>query len=200
MKSCIHIISVLAVLGCVTSADRRVTGAEGGRVEIKCPYQDGYQYRVKYWCRDSCGNKDVLIRTGKADTVVTAGRFYLINSVSAKTFTVWMNRLTLQDSGVYYCGVEDWGKDTLTKIHLSVIEAPTVSTRTIFPVTGFTDTTLTNTSPHMTDSTTTVKTCNAVLRLSIGAPCVCIMILIVAGVEIVTGLGRFKVKPSSAQP
>ncbi|MBN3306980.1 PIGR protein, partial [Amia calva] len=111
------------------SADRRVTGAEGGRVEIKCPYQDGYQYRVKYWCRDSCGNKDVLIRTGKADTVVTAGRFYLINSVSAKTFTVWMNRLTLQDSGVYYCGVEDWGKDTLTKIHLSVIEGCVQSRR-----------------------------------------------------------------------
>uniref|UniRef100_W5MVS3 Ig-like domain-containing protein n=1 Tax=Lepisosteus oculatus TaxID=7918 RepID=W5MVS3_LEPOC len=113
-------LSFSEVLGCVMSAERRVNGSEGESVEIKCNYPDGYQYKKKYWCRHPCGNKDVLIKTGKTDTVVSVGRFSLFDNVSSRTFTVTMSRLTLQDTGVYYCGLEQWGTDRLSKIDLRV--------------------------------------------------------------------------------
>nr|XP_015197690.1 PREDICTED: CMRF35-like molecule 5 isoform X6 [Lepisosteus oculatus] len=109
-------------LGCVTSAERRVSGSEGGSVEIRCDYPDGYQYKEKYWCRHPCGNKDVLIKTGKTDTVVSVGRFSLFVNISVRTFTVTMSRLTLQDTGVYYCGLEQWGPDKYTEMLLRVTE------------------------------------------------------------------------------
>nr|XP_015197682.1 PREDICTED: CMRF35-like molecule 8 isoform X2 [Lepisosteus oculatus] len=112
------------------SAERRVNGSEGESVEIKCNYPDGYQYKKKYWCRHPCGNKDVLIKTGKTDTVVSVGRFSLFDNVSSRTFTVTMSRLTLQDTGVYYCGLEQWGTDRLSKIDLRVRKAPAVPTVT----------------------------------------------------------------------
>ncbi|XP_069046371.1 CMRF35-like molecule 5 isoform X3 [Lepisosteus oculatus] len=130
MKSSLYILTLFIGLGCVTSAERRVNGSEGESVEIQCNYPDGYRYKEKYWCRHPCGNKDVLIKTGKTDTVVTVGRFSLYDNVSIRTFTVTMSRLTLQDTGVYYCGLEQWGTDGLSKIHLRVRKAPTVPTVT----------------------------------------------------------------------
>ncbi|XP_015197683.2 CMRF35-like molecule 5 isoform X2 [Lepisosteus oculatus] len=130
MKSSVHTLTLVTVLGCVMSAERRVNGSEGESVEIKCNYPDGYQYKKKYWCRHPCGNKDVLIKTGKTDTVVSVGRFSLFDNVSSRTFTVTMSRLTLQDTGVYYCGLEQWGTDRLSKIDLRVRKAPAVPTVT----------------------------------------------------------------------
>ncbi|XP_066559549.1 CMRF35-like molecule 1 [Amia ocellicauda] len=142
---------LLVVLGCVQS--RRVTGVEGGRVEINCTYEDGYQYYVKYWCREPCENKDVLINSVQADITVTAGRFTLTNYVSAMIFTVWMTRLTLQDAGIYYCGVEKWGKDIYGEIHLIISKAPTVSIlSTPGPVTVETTVTVTPTTEISTQA------------------------------------------------
>nr|XP_015197693.1 PREDICTED: CMRF35-like molecule 5 isoform X2 [Lepisosteus oculatus] len=130
MKSSLYVLTLFIGLGCVTSAERRVNGSEGESVEIQCNYPDAYQYKKKYWCRHPCGNKDLLIKTGKTDTVVTVGRFSLYDNVSIRTFTVTMSRLTLQDTGVYYCGLEQRGTDRLSKIHLRVRKAPTVPTVT----------------------------------------------------------------------
>ncbi|XP_069046368.1 CMRF35-like molecule 7 [Lepisosteus oculatus] len=128
MRPSVQIPSFLAVLSCVMSAERRVNGSEGGRVEIECYYPDGYQHKEKYWCRDPCWNKDVLIKTGKTDIEVTVGRFSLFVNTSVRTFTVTMNNLTLQDTAVYYCGLEQWGPDKYTKIIVSTdTRAPTVS-------------------------------------------------------------------------
>nr|XP_015197686.1 PREDICTED: CMRF35-like molecule 5 isoform X2 [Lepisosteus oculatus] len=143
-------------LGCVTSAERRVSGSEGGSVEIRCDYPDGYQYKEKYWCRHPCGNKDVLIKTGKTDTVVSVGRFSLFVNISVRTFTVTMSRLTLQDTGVYYCGLEQWGPDKYTEMLLRVTEhtqAMTVSIlSTSMPVTVLMDITKTAAMDSSTQS------------------------------------------------
>ncbi|XP_069046374.1 CMRF35-like molecule 5 isoform X5 [Lepisosteus oculatus] len=228
MKSSLYILTLFIGLGCVTSAERRVNGSEGESVEIQCNYPDGYRYKEKYWCRHPCGNKDVLIKTGKTDTVVTVGRFSLYDNVSIRTFTVTMSRLTLQDTGVYYCGLEQWGTDGLSKIHLRVRKAPTVPTVTPSAPGSVTEevtaTALTASSSQDTASSTTgdgneslsrslpdqtatlmqdhkvdLDRCRSVFRLSIGLPCVFILTSIVIAVEIITRLNSCRGKRSAAQ-
>nr|XP_015197696.1 PREDICTED: CMRF35-like molecule 5 isoform X5 [Lepisosteus oculatus] len=168
MKSSLYVLTLFIGLGCVTSAERRVNGSEGESVEIQCNYPDAYQYKKKYWCRHPCGNKDLLIKTGKTDTVVTVGRFSLYDNVSIRTFTVTMSRLTLQDTGVYYCGLEQRGTDRLSKIHLRVRKAPTVPTVTPSAPGSVTEevtaTALTASSSQDTASSTTAVEGNALLH------------------------------------
>ncbi|KAF4072431.1 hypothetical protein AMELA_G00262770 [Ameiurus melas] len=103
-------------------AESVFTETEGGSVDISCKYPDGYQYTPMYFCRDPCSYSDVLIKSVKADTFVSEGRYTARNTLSTRSFSVTIRHLTLKDSGVYYCGVDAWGKDKLTKVKLTVSE------------------------------------------------------------------------------
>ncbi|XP_053479901.1 CMRF35-like molecule 1 isoform X2 [Ictalurus furcatus] len=133
MQTFLRTLSFFQVLICMTmkiKAESVFTGTEGGSVDISCQYPDGYQYTPMYFCRDPCSYSDVLIQSVKADTVISEGRYTALNTLSTRSFSVTIRQLTLKDSGVYYCGVDKWGKDKLTKVKLTVSEAvPTVSTR-----------------------------------------------------------------------
>ena len=96
------------------------TGTEGGSVPISCKYPEGYQYASMYFCRDPCGYFDVLIKTEKADKVTSKGRYSILNTGSARSTSVTIKNLIVGDSGVYYCGVDKWGKDILIKVEVSV--------------------------------------------------------------------------------
>ncbi|XP_046727914.1 CMRF35-like molecule 9 [Silurus meridionalis] len=138
MQTFISTLSCLSVLICATlksKAESKFTGTEGGSVDIFCKYSDGYQYTPMYFCRDPCAYSDLLIKCKKADTFVSKGRYSAINTVSGRRFSVAIKNLTLQDSGVYYCGVDTWGFDKLTKVKLTVSKVvPAVST--FAPVSG----------------------------------------------------------------
>lgn len=115
----------LSVLICVTmksKAESDLTGTEGGSVDISCKYAEGYQYTPMYFCRDPCTYSNVLIKSEMADTFVSKGRYTAINTVSGRSFSVTIRHLILKDSGVYYCGVDKWGYDKLTKVKLTVSE------------------------------------------------------------------------------
>uniref|UniRef100_A0A3B1JKH1 Ig-like domain-containing protein n=1 Tax=Astyanax mexicanus TaxID=7994 RepID=A0A3B1JKH1_ASTMX len=96
------------------------TGTEGGSVEINCRYKDSYIYSKQYFCRDPCRYFDVLIETSKADIPVSKDRYSILNTVSARSVSVTIKNLSLTDSGVYYCGVDQWGSDILTEVEISV--------------------------------------------------------------------------------
>ncbi|XP_057213121.1 protein CD300H-like isoform X4 [Triplophysa rosa] len=118
-------------------------GTVGQTVEIRCPVPDEYKYTQKYFCRDPC--KHVLIQTERTDQVVSDRKYSVIFNMNAKTFSVTIKHLTLKDSGVYYCGLDEWFHDKLIKVKLSVkvfIPAPVSS----FSSTG---------TPKYTDSTWT---------------------------------------------
>ncbi|KAG9270825.1 CMRF35-like molecule 5 [Astyanax mexicanus] len=115
-----HILMGLAVQ---TKTVPVFTGTEGGSVEIYCRYRDSYQYSKQYFCRAPCRYSDVLIETQKADIVVSKGRYSILNTVTALSVSVTIKNLRLTDSGVYYCGVDQWGSDTLTEVQISVKKA-----------------------------------------------------------------------------
>ncbi|XP_056628320.1 CMRF35-like molecule 5 isoform X2 [Triplophysa dalaica] len=98
----------------------------GQTVDIRCPVPDEYTSTPKYFCRDPCASKNVLIQTEKTDLVVSAGRYSVVFTLNSKTFAVTIRHLTLNDSGVYYCGIDKWFGDKQIKVKLSV-KAPASS-------------------------------------------------------------------------
>ena len=95
------------------------SGTEGRRVELKCSYPGKQNYISMYFCRDPCMMDDVLITLKKSDHI-SKGRYSIYDGKDARTFSVFIKNLQLQDAGVYYCGLDQWGFDTLTKVVLTV--------------------------------------------------------------------------------
>ncbi|XP_062854818.1 CMRF35-like molecule 5 [Trichomycterus rosablanca] len=127
MPTSLRTLSFIQVLACVmmkSRAERVITGTEGGKVEIDCKYSDEYKYTTMYFCQDPCGYSDVLIQSEKAFNLFSKGRYTAINTVYARSFSVTIRNLTLRDTGVYYCGIEKWGKDKLIKVKVIVTKAP----------------------------------------------------------------------------
>ncbi|KAL7828707.1 hypothetical protein SRHO_G00323410 [Serrasalmus rhombeus] len=129
MNTFLRILSLFQVLICVemkSQIGNVFTGTEGGSVKIPCNYPDEYQYMSKYLCRDPCGYSDVLIKTEISNKIITEGRYSILNTVSAWSFfSVTIKNLRLGDSGVYYCGVDLWGKDILSKVEVTVMKVHT---------------------------------------------------------------------------
>ncbi|XP_041953961.1 CMRF35-like molecule 5 [Alosa sapidissima] len=147
MRMALRILCLYFVQAGVLTAPIHVSGTEGGRVELTCPYPDQHIYTPKYFCRESCIMwSDVLITSEKAGDGVTKGRYFALDTTSARTFCVIIKNLQLGDAGVYYCGLNQWGSDTKTKVVLTVSKAPT-------PVSP-----LSTTSPptHLQDTTNSI--------------------------------------------
>ncbi|KAI5086365.1 CMRF35-like molecule 8, partial [Silurus meridionalis] len=94
-----------------------VTGYRGRSVQIKCPYESGYEKHNKYLCRGECphwpANRDVPLQSGSPaeDT-----RFSLYDNTAAKIFTVTITDLRAEDANTYWCGIEQPGIDKFTEI------------------------------------------------------------------------------------
>nr|XP_055024609.1 CMRF35-like molecule 8 [Misgurnus anguillicaudatus] len=123
MKAHLKILILYRVLCDVLVKSENVfEGTVGQTVVIRCPFPDLHIYTPKYFCRHPC--KHVLIKTEKIDEVVSAGRYSVMSTTNTKIFTVTIRHLTLKDSGFYYCGLDQWFKDTLEKVQLVVHSAP----------------------------------------------------------------------------
>ncbi|KAK6471266.1 CMRF35-like molecule 8 isoform X2 [Huso huso] len=123
MKAIVEVtICLIIVLGSVKSAEGfLVNGIEGENVKVECPYQPEYKENVKYLCSGSWPSCSDVIRSGKPETLVTEGRFSLYDNRSARVFTVTITELTLEDAGIYHCGVDiDWSKNKYTKVEVTV--------------------------------------------------------------------------------
>ncbi|KAL6482280.1 hypothetical protein MHYP_G00103600 [Metynnis hypsauchen] len=98
-----------------------VTGYSGGRVLIKCRYETRYTSNPKYLCTGSwpCLTKPIWTKT--KNKWINSGRFSLFDDTRAAQFWVLIRELTVEDSGLYQCGVDkDWAIDVYRPVELKV--------------------------------------------------------------------------------
>ncbi|XP_051950775.1 CMRF35-like molecule 1 isoform X2 [Xyrauchen texanus] len=124
MKTWLKILCLSVFSSVLMKSGNIWVGTEGEEVYIRCQYPDKHKYTPKYFCRDPCTSSNVLIKTDRIDQVVSDGRYYAMNTVSANSFDVSIRKLNRKDAGVYYCGLDQWFRDTLIKVELSVRPAP----------------------------------------------------------------------------
>uniref|UniRef100_A0A3B1KEK6 Immunoglobulin domain-containing protein n=1 Tax=Astyanax mexicanus TaxID=7994 RepID=A0A3B1KEK6_ASTMX len=90
------------------SASTTVIGYRGHSVQIRCPYDSGYETNMKYLCRGECstlpwGNKDIPVKSG---STAKDQRFSLKDDTAARVFTVTITDLRPEDKGQYWCGIQ----------------------------------------------------------------------------------------------
>ncbi|XP_072240358.1 polymeric immunoglobulin receptor-like isoform X2 [Leuresthes tenuis] len=113
----------------------KLQGYEEGSVSISCPYESQYTNNLKYICR---GNQP---STCLQQAVITSDniqkrRFRLTDDKMSR-FTVKITSLTLEDSGLYLCGVHrNTGLDVFSAVLLEVREWCCVKSETMSGIVG----------------------------------------------------------------
>ncbi|XP_045841385.1 CMRF35-like molecule 9 isoform X3 [Meles meles] len=106
---------------------KEISGFEGDTVSLQCTYQEELRTHQKYWCRQGgfllsrCSNT-VYARVDGQET--TEGRVSIQDSPQTLTLHVTLRKLTLQDSGKYYCGISKLGRDESVLVSLLVFPGP----------------------------------------------------------------------------
>ncbi|KAL7845235.1 hypothetical protein AOLI_G00234270 [Acnodon oligacanthus] len=95
----------------------RVKAPLGGNASVRCPYDRGSELYPKYFSK---GREKVTIVKVKSTTWSMEGRFSLEDDREKREFIVTIKNLSVDDAGLYWCGVNDWGPDTLTEVNLDV--------------------------------------------------------------------------------
>ncbi|KAJ8010640.1 hypothetical protein DPEC_G00077180 [Dallia pectoralis] len=116
-----HVVLSVAVWRVSMEEDIVVFGYEGSGAEIKCPYTDGYKDYGKYLCSEKCSNYDILVETQWQVSRAEKGR-YSLNHDTERRFTVLVSKLSLTDTGTYWCGVSKSGYDIYSKVLLNVVK------------------------------------------------------------------------------
>nr|XP_055024607.1 CMRF35-like molecule 3 [Misgurnus anguillicaudatus]XP_055024608.1 CMRF35-like molecule 3 [Misgurnus anguillicaudatus] len=125
MKAHLKILILFRVCSVLVKSGNVFEGTVGQTVVIRCPFPNKHKYTPKYFCRHPCSlSKHVLLKTEEIDEVVSADRYSVMSTSSTRIFTVTIRHLTLKDSGFYYCGLDQWFRDTLKKVQLIVHPAP----------------------------------------------------------------------------
>uniref|UniRef100_A0A3Q3IKJ3 Immunoglobulin V-set domain-containing protein n=1 Tax=Monopterus albus TaxID=43700 RepID=A0A3Q3IKJ3_MONAL len=87
-----------------------LTGVLGKDITITCSHVNAFS-NVKYFCKDPCKNENVLISSinKKEDS---NGKYSIRDE--GNTFNVTISRLTEEDSGTYWCGIDRIGLTRLS--------------------------------------------------------------------------------------
>ncbi|XP_050976579.1 CMRF35-like molecule 8 [Labeo rohita] len=101
-----------------------LTAPVGGRITFHCSHilADG---NIKYFCKGSCSEENILIRSETGVNPSHTGRYTLYDEGS--DFTVTIADLRLSDSGTYICAVDRLLVDTYNYVTLRVIEVFTLT-------------------------------------------------------------------------
>ncbi|KAM3623255.1 uncharacterized protein V6R79_009111 [Siganus canaliculatus] len=112
-------LSLVCLLGGLWEAGAiSVTGELGKSVTITCSHINAHT-NYKYFCKDRCETKDVLISTRDDDKGQT-GRYGIRDE--GNTFSVTISDLKKDDAGKYWCGIDRIGWDTYKEVDLTVVE------------------------------------------------------------------------------
>ncbi|KAK2909441.1 hypothetical protein Q8A67_005278 [Cirrhinus molitorella] len=142
-SKCVILLIFSSICTVVVGAPKSVTGHRGEQLDIRCPYDSGYESNAKYFCKGECniGNKNIMVKSG---SIAKDQRFSLIDNKTTRVFTVTITDLRTEDKGKYWCAVErtfiDWSlRDVYSEILLLVkrdnttTEVSTISSFTTTP-------------------------------------------------------------------
>ncbi|XP_064126868.1 CMRF35-like molecule 6 [Loxodonta africana] len=145
------VMLLLSVPGCLMLiGPSMVTGAVGESLSVHCQYEEKFKENDKYWCREQLFKPcDKIVETRGLEREKAKGRVSLRDHPSQLNFTVTLRNLTVEDEGIYWCGIHvTWAKDGLLlfdpifRVVVSVSPALTTasssesSTRTLGPPTS----------------------------------------------------------------
>uniref|UniRef100_A0A8C5P156 CD300 molecule like family member G n=1 Tax=Jaculus jaculus TaxID=51337 RepID=A0A8C5P156_JACJA len=136
MRSLVLLWGCLALPGYeAMKGPKEISGFEGDTVSLKCTYETKLREHRKYWCRQVG-----LVVSRCSGTIYTRdeqevgqGRTSIRDRRQELSVTVTMRSLTLQDAGIYWCGIDRLGFDDGFQVKLTVFPAspdlrPTVAT------------------------------------------------------------------------
>ncbi|XP_068583531.1 transmembrane domain-containing protein TMIGD3-like [Cebidichthys violaceus] len=106
-----------------------ITQNTGYTAQIECSYPRSHENNEKFLCKGANpSNYNQLINTSEQERDVVKGRFHIIDNRSY--FYVYINDLSTEDSGYYWCGSSKTGERVgSTKILLSVVTEEHIKTK-----------------------------------------------------------------------
>lgn len=103
---------------------KKIRGFEGGTVSLQCTYTEKLREHKKYWCRKSgvfLSRCSGIVYAREDGQERTEGRVSIQDDPQKLTFNVTLRKLTLQDSGDYWCGITILGIDETFLVSLLVL-------------------------------------------------------------------------------
>ncbi|KAB0336934.1 hypothetical protein FD754_025458, partial [Muntiacus muntjak] len=103
------------------SGPRAVRGVEQESLTVRCRYDPGYESCVKWWCRGAdWGSCRIVVKTTGSEKEVKKGRVSIRDNWKDRSFTVTMEKLRLDDSDTYWCGIERSGPDLGNRVKVTI--------------------------------------------------------------------------------
>ena len=95
---------------------------EQGSLTVRCRYDPGYEPYVKWWCRgaDLSSCRFVVKTNLGSEKEVKQGRVSIKDNWKDRSFTVTMEKLRLDDSDTYRCGIERVGVDLWDDVDVTI--------------------------------------------------------------------------------
>uniref|UniRef100_A0A8V5HDI2 Uncharacterized protein n=1 Tax=Melopsittacus undulatus TaxID=13146 RepID=A0A8V5HDI2_MELUD len=104
----IFLLWILFPGGWAVKGPKQVMVNQGSSLVLSCSYEAGYELYSKFWCRrgflgfcTSC-----VVQTNGSEETVTQDRMSIKDNHASQSFTVTLDRVTLEDAGWYSCGVK----------------------------------------------------------------------------------------------
>uniref|UniRef100_A0A8C9QM78 Ig-like domain-containing protein n=1 Tax=Spermophilus dauricus TaxID=99837 RepID=A0A8C9QM78_SPEDA len=106
----------------------KVTGTVGGSLTVHCHYGEEFKDNDKLWCKNSLFYCKDIVKTRGSEGEVQSGRVSISDHPANLSFTVTMERLTLEDAGSYECRVDTpWHKGFDPFFEVEVVVQPATS-------------------------------------------------------------------------
>lgn len=95
-------------------------GQLGGNASVPCSYLKENENYAKYFNKGKPETQ--LVRLDRGERWVRNSRFSLEDDKENRKFIVTIRNLSVEDAGLYWCGVYNWLRDYRTEVNLDVVQ------------------------------------------------------------------------------
>ena len=103
------------------SGPSTVRGVEQASLTVQCRYDPGWENHVKWWCLGAAWSScRIVVETTGSEKLVKKGRMSIKDNWKDRSFTVTMEKLRLDDSDTYWCGIARVGTDLGNRVEVTI--------------------------------------------------------------------------------